>query len=370
VEPPAPPAGRYDHTPGEEMQHDTSPHVAKIGGKDRKVQTASLVLCHCRMVFAQCYPRFSRFECKVFLTDAIEYFGGACGRCMIDNTHLVVQSGTGKNMMAVPEMVSFGERFGFAFEAHAVGDANRSGRVERPFHYIENNFLAGREFADFGDLNAQLRTWCERANGAHRKRLHASPRELFVRERAAMKPLPLHVPEVYALHHRIVDLEGYINLHLNRYSAPHPLIGRQLEVRETKNEVILFAGPRIVGTYRRELEGAGVCITTPAHRPRRGEGVFKKAASAAEKRLIERLPRAADYLALMKKRGRGSVRDLRWLTRMLEDYPHEVLLAALEEAITFGMTDLERLERMVLRRVDRDFFVLPRRQDDEEEDDS
>jgi hypothetical protein len=39
-----------------------------------------------------------------------------------------------------------------------------------------------------------------------RKRLHASPRELFVRERAAMKPLPLHVPEVYALHHRIVDL--------------------------------------------------------------------------------------------------------------------------------------------------------------------
>jgi hypothetical protein len=49
-----------------------------------------------------------------------------------------------------------------------------------------------------------------------------------------MKPLPAHVPEVYLLHHRIVDLEGYVNLHLSRYSAPYQLIGHQLEIRETK----------------------------------------------------------------------------------------------------------------------------------------
>jgi hypothetical protein len=182
--------------------------------------------------------------------------------------------------------------FGFAFEAHEVGDANRSGKVERPFDYIENNFLAGREFADFVDLNARLRIWCDEVNAKHRKRLHASPRELFVRERAAMKPLPLHVPEVYALHHRIVDLEGYVNLHLNRYSAPYQLIGHQLEIRETKSEVILFEGPRIVGTYRRELEGAGMCVTTASHRPKRGQGVFKKAASKDEMKIAARSPRA------------------------------------------------------------------------------
>lgn len=194
--PPNLPSGRYEHRPGEEMQHDTSPHVAKIAGKERRVQTASLVLCHCRMLFAQCYPRFSRFECKVFLTDAMEYFGGACSCCMIDNTHVVVLSGTGERMVPVPEMASFGERFGFAFAAHEVGDADRSGKVERPFHYIENNFLAGRDFSDFADLNAQLREWCDRVNATHRKHLHVSPRELFVTERAAMKPLPIHVPEV------------------------------------------------------------------------------------------------------------------------------------------------------------------------------
>jgi hypothetical protein len=43
----------------------------------------------------------------------------------------------------VPEMAAFGERFGFQFAAHAIGNANRSARVERPFHFIEHNFLAG-----------------------------------------------------------------------------------------------------------------------------------------------------------------------------------------------------------------------------------
>ena len=45
----------------------------------------------------------------------------------------------------MPEMAAFAERFGFTFAAHEKGDANRSARVERPFDYIENNFLAGRD---------------------------------------------------------------------------------------------------------------------------------------------------------------------------------------------------------------------------------
>jgi hypothetical protein len=44
-------------------------------------------------------------------------------------------------MVPVPEMVAFGERFGFEFAAHEIGDANRSARVERPFRFIEGNFL-------------------------------------------------------------------------------------------------------------------------------------------------------------------------------------------------------------------------------------
>ena len=44
---------------------------------------------------SRCYPTFQRFDCKVFLTDALRYMGGAADRVMIDNTHVVVLRGTG-----------------------------------------------------------------------------------------------------------------------------------------------------------------------------------------------------------------------------------------------------------------------------------
>lgn len=77
-------AGRYEFLPGEEMQHDTSPHKVTVAEKRRVVQCTSLVLCYSRMIFAQAYPSFDRFCAKVFLTDALIYLGGSAGRCMVD----------------------------------------------------------------------------------------------------------------------------------------------------------------------------------------------------------------------------------------------------------------------------------------------
>lgn len=71
---PAVPAGHYDFEPGQEMQHDTSPHVAEIGGRRLRVQTASLVLCHSRMRCVQMCTRFTRFERKLFLPTHQDFF--------------------------------------------------------------------------------------------------------------------------------------------------------------------------------------------------------------------------------------------------------------------------------------------------------
>jgi transposase len=361
---PPTPAGRYDFEPGEEMQHDTSPHQAEIGGHRVLVQTASLALCYSRMLFFQCYPHFRRFECKVFLTDGISSFEGACARCMIDNTHVVVLAGSGGRMVPVPEMTVFGDRFGFVFVAHEIGDANRSAGVERPFDHIENNFFAGRRFDSFEDLNAQARAWCDKVNATTKRHLHASPRELFAVERTRMKSLPLHVPDVYELHHRIVDTEGYVNVRRNRYSCPYGLIGRSVEVRESKGRIEVFDGPRRVADHKRVLESRDAYVTVPEHRPPRNEGpTARRSESVEEKRLIERMPESADYIARLRERGRGTTRDLRWLFRMIDEYPRRPMRDALIEALRYGLTDLDRLERMVLRRIARDFF--PKDDDDD-----
>jgi transposase len=368
---PEPPAGRYHFAPGEEMQHDTSPHDADLGGRVRRVQTASMVLCHSHMLFFQHYPRFDRFTCKVFITEAVRYFDGVCTVCMIDNTHVVVTSGTGKDMVPAPEMAAFAERLRFAWKAHEKGDANRSARVERPFHFIENNFLNGRTFADWDALNREARAWCDKVNGTHKKHLHAAPRELFAAEKPQLRALPLWVPEVYALHHRVVDVEGYVNVHSNRYSAPWRLIGRRVEVRETQARIEVFDGPRLVASHAKLVDPQGARVADPAHRPPRGEGRHARGdVSVEEEQLLRLVPDLADYVGRLKRHAQGrGVRDLRRLLRMVSDYPRGPLLDAVRTAGDYGLFDLERVERMLLRSLARDFFfVTPERGDDESED--
>jgi hypothetical protein len=338
------------------MQHDTSPHHAMIGGKLRPVQTASLVLCYSRMMFIQLYPFFTRFVCKLFLTDAIRYFAGAAEVCMIDNTNVVVLRGTGRDMVPVPEMEAFADRYSFTFKAHEKGDANRSARVERPFDYIENNFLAGREFTDWAHANREAVAWCDRANAKFSTKLRASRRELFAAERQHLKPLPVWVPDVYQLHHRVLDIEGYVTIRSCRYSAPYQLIGRMLEVRETKDKIEIFDGPRLLTTHERSLE-PGARVTRPEHRPPRGQLAPEKATPPEEKEILASAPEIATYVDAIKKRGPGrGTLPLRKLLRMLRDYPRPSFLEAIRAATHYGLYDLDRVEGMILRNVQRDFF--------------
>lgn len=363
------PAGRYDFKPGEEMQHDTSPHKAWIGGTLKQVQTASLVLCFSRMIFIQLYARFTRFECKVFLTAALRYFGAIATRCMIDNTHLVVLRGTGADMVPVPEMAAFAERLSFYFAAHEKGDANRSARVEGPFNYVDNNFLAGRKFDDWGHLNREACAWCDKVNASFSPKLHASRRELFAAEIVALKPLPIWIPEVYVLHHRIVDIEGYVSVRGNRYSVPYKLIGRRMEVRELSECIEVYEGPRLVATHARVLEPRDARITIPEHRPPRGEG-NKSGPSLEERELLATQPKLASYVEALKRhtRGRGTL-PLRRLLRLVRDYPEAPLLAAVSRAEQYGLFDLDRLERLVLKQIATDYFLLPLADKDTEIDD-
>src|SRR5258708_8946798 len=189
---------------------------------------------------------------------------------MIDNTHGVVLRGRGRGVVAVAEVAAVGDRFGFEFVAHAIGNANRSGRVERPFHFIEHNFLAGRTFRSWEDLNQQARQWCDKVNSTYKKHIRAVPRELFAVERLHLKPLPAWIPEVYRLQQRLVDIEGYVALDSNPHSVPGEWIGRRVEVRETedKNEIQLDA--RLLVTHRRIAEAEHQRVMLAEHRPPRG----------------------------------------------------------------------------------------------------
>ena len=78
-------------------------------------------------------------------------------------------------------------------------------------------------------------------------------------------------------------------------------------------------------------------------------------------------PRARGrWRAWLKQRSRKVVTlALRQLLRLVREYPREPLLGAVREAARYGLYDLDRLERMILRRVTREYFRLDGESDDD-----
>jgi hypothetical protein len=351
-------AGSYTFGPGEEMQHDTSPHRVVIGDKRVKAQCAGCVLACSKKLFIQYYPAFTRFEARVFLDAAWRYMDGACPRCTIDNTSVIVAHGSGPDADIAPEMERFGQIYGVRFVPHAVGHADRKARIERNFAYVEQNFLAGRTFTDWHDLNEQARRWCDQvANTKVKRSLGMSPDAAYLIEKPYLTPLPPHIPPVYQTFYRTVDLEGYVHIDTNRYSVPERATGTEVEVHKLWDRIEVFFKNQKVADHARLLDKRETTVTAsghhkPLHRMRTYEGPSRE-----EKDLTGHHEWLDRFVAELKSRSAGrAVRSLRRLLELKRTYPPEAFEKATIEALHYGLYDLARLEQMILSYVAGDFF--------------
>jgi transposase len=360
LRPSKPRAGSYTFAPGEEMHHDTSPMRLTLGDKTLTAQCAGLTLAYSRRLYIQFLPAFTRFEAKCFLADALKFMDGAPGRCIIDNTSVIVAGGSGPDAVIAPEMVAFAHPFGVRFVPHRLLHPDRKARIERPFDYVLRNFLAGRHFADWDDLNAQALSWCVQvANRKPKRALGMSPEAAYAMEKPYLIPLPPTLPPVYQSHARTVDIEGFAGLDTNRYSVPERLIGESVTVLKYPSTVAIYHQQRLIAEHPRLIGKRDTKNTLPGHHPPRArKRIYHQ--PAPEERLLKGHREVLDrYVDELKRRAPG--RGVRRLQRLLEfkrRYPPAPFYAAIEHALRYGLFDLARLERLILERVAGDFFNL------------
>jgi transposase len=61
---------------------------------------------------------------------------------------------------AVCQFLDFANHYGFTIKSHQPYRPRTKGKVDgRSVDYVKDNFLNGRSFADFADLNAQALHW-------------------------------------------------------------------------------------------------------------------------------------------------------------------------------------------------------------------
>jgi hypothetical protein len=121
------------------------------------------------------------------------------------------------------------------------GDAPAKGAVERLQGYLETNFEPGRCFANQLDFQLQLDAWFERANARVHKTLRARPIDRLIEERALMRPLSAHEPDVDRRWVTRVAPDPYLRFDTNDYSLDPNLVGRRVEVRASQREITAVA---------------------------------------------------------------------------------------------------------------------------------
>ncbi|MEN9377860.1 MAG: hypothetical protein RL710_3017 [Pseudomonadota bacterium] len=371
-------SGEYHFEPGQEMQHDTSPHKMEVAGKSITAQCAGLTLAYSRRLFIWYYPRFTRFEAKDFLLRAAQFMDGTCPRCVIDNTSVMLAGGAGPDAVIAPEMAAFARALGFKFMAHRVNDPDRKARIERPFAWIEGNFLPGRSFTSFDDVNAQALAWCnEVANAKPKRSLGMAPEAAYVMEKPYLTRLSSVLPAVYEVFERVVDLYGFVSVDTNRYSTPERLVGKTVTVYKHYASIEIHYKRALVASHPRLLGVRDVRSTLSGHHtiPKRTP---RQPSLQAQLLCGQSSVLDAYVTALIKHLNGRSTRALNRLLQIKRTYPAQPFLAALEQALKYGLFDLTRLETLVLRHVAGDFFALdehsrdthPNEQDDKDDEQS
>ena len=226
-----------DHPPGEEGQMDWSPHQVIMGGRRTVVQTGSVVLCFSRWIYHRHFTD-QTLESVINLHEMAFQELGAVPITMPYDNMTTVGRHTGPSKVWInPQFKAFADQYGFRIVILPPGAKERHGKVERPFHYIEHNFLAGREFQDMEDINRRGDIW--RANIAN-VRIHGTlrerPMDRLERERVYLKRLSHEISGTFFKKvDRLIHIDFCVAIDTNRYSTSPNLIAQTAEVRLFKS---------------------------------------------------------------------------------------------------------------------------------------
>ena len=186
---PAPePVVRFETPPAHQAQVDFAEFRFPWG----KRYALLVILGYSRLLWLKFYPRQDMRTLFSGLEEALCFFGGVPKELLFDQMRAVITKDLrllGGQLVRNEEFLRFAAHWDFTARACRPYRAQTKGKVERPIHYVRDNFVYGREFLGDGDLDEQRARWMERAN----RRIHGTTRIRpvirFEEERQLLRPL-------------------------------------------------------------------------------------------------------------------------------------------------------------------------------------
>lgn len=217
---------------------------------------------HRQLTFS-CSERFPALA--IGLASSLEQLGGVPAKVLFDNPKTVTLRDVAGAAVLNPDLVRLAVHYRFRPQTTAFYDAPSKGKVEALVRFTKTDLIPYDGFGSLDEANAQARAWLEEVNAQPHGETKRAPVELLERERPLLRALPALRPAVACGEARKVDRLATIRFASARYSVPHRLVGKTVEVQATDRELtVLFDG---VPVAQHALLGPGECSIEDAHYP-------------------------------------------------------------------------------------------------------
>ncbi len=253
---------RFETAPGEQAQVDWA-YCGRFPdgeGKLISIYLFVMVLCFSRMMFIKFTTSMRLPVLLACHLEAFRFFGGWTTCLLFDNMKQVRINPQEWNA----EFLDFANYHGIVPKTCRVRRARTKGKVERPVHYVKDNFLNGRSFADVEDLNLQGLGWL---NNTANVRIHGTtqrrPMDLFADEK--LTPYASIAPYRYQPWvSRNVDSESFVHFGASRYSVPPKNVGKKVLVQQADQKILIRCADLIIAEHK-AAERPGSRVADKAH---------------------------------------------------------------------------------------------------------
>ena len=263
---------RVETAPGQEAQVDfgqVRPMVDPWSRQERKTWAFVMVLSWSRHAYVE-FVFDQKVETWLLChVHAFDYFGGVPERVTTDNLKAAIIRASWNEPEANLSYQECAEHYGFLIAPCRPRTPQHKGKVESGVHYVQRNFMGGREPTDILRANKEVREWCLGPAGI---RIHGTtrqaPLERFEQtEREQLGALPTQPYDLGVYKKVTLHRDCHIIFDKSHYSAPFRLLEHELWARGGLRTVRIFNEQHeLVATHDRAKE-AGEWHTHPDHLP-------------------------------------------------------------------------------------------------------
>jgi len=329
------------YPPGEAFQFDWGEVIAKIAGKEIKLNLAILQLCYSRVFFARVYYS----QKQELMLDAhvrgFKFLGGICRRGIYDNMKTAVKKllkGHHRNLQE--KFVQFTSHYLYDSEFCNPAKGNEKGRVENLVGFIRRNFFVPiPHFESIEELNERLLSYCVAAahEQKHPELTHMSRHEVYEQEKNSLIQLPGYSFECCRVQYAVVSPYSTAAFDNNKYSVPSDHVGESVLVKGYSTEVSIIMEGNEIARHKRLFE-KGRYSLDPYHYL----GVLAKKPGVLRDGLPFKnwdLPSVfLEYRQLLKEKHNDSDRQYARTLLLLRDWPLKEVTNALSRALENGLS--------------------------------